>query len=122
MPGNPATPDARAPAWAVTPEKVAAAVERLAECARPSRIIVFGSAATGNLHRDSDLDLLVIMPHEVPNWRDESVRLRRHVRDIFMAMDILVISEAEAAAAIGNRYGVLGEALRTGKLAYEAKR
>jgi hypothetical protein len=33
-----------------------------------------------------------------------------------------VISESEAAGALNNRHGVLGPALREGKLAYEAPR
>jgi len=115
-------PRVTAATWAVTPEKIAAVVARLAEFAHPSRMIIFGSAARGELHRDSDLDLLVIMRDEVADWRAESVRLRQHVHDILMAMDILVISEAEAARALNNRYGVLGPALREGKLAYEAPR
>ena len=106
----------------VTPEKIADVVHRLVEFAHPSRIIVFGSAARGELHRDSDLDLLVIMPSEVPNWREAAGRMRIHLLGVDMAMDILVISEAEAAAAIGNRYGVIGPALREGRLAYEAPR
>src|SRR5690348_13206417 len=108
-----------AAAWAVTPEKIAAVTARVAALARPSRIIVFGSAARGELHRDSDLDLLVIMPGEVTDWRAESVRLRQHVHDVLMAMDVLVISESEAARALNNRYGVLGPALREGKVVYE---
>jgi uncharacterized protein len=110
------------PHWLVTEEKVDAVVARLAELARPSRIIVFGSAATGKLHRDSDLDLLVIMPEEVKNCRAESGRLKDMVRDIDMSKDIFVISEAEAAAAVNNRYGILGPALREGRLAYQAPR
>jgi predicted nucleotidyltransferase len=119
---DPDRPRVTAATWAVTPEKIAAVVASLAEFAHPSRIIVFGSAARGELHRDSDLDLLVIMHDDVADWTAESVRLRRHVHDILMAMDILVISEAEAARALNNRYGVLGPALREGKLAYEAGR
>jgi predicted nucleotidyltransferase len=109
------------PVWLVTPEKVEAVVRRLAEFARPSRILVFGSAASGKIHRDSDLDLLVIMPEEVPDWRAASVRLRHQVMDIVMPMDILVISEAEAAVAVNNRYGVLGHALREGRQVFPAR-
>lgn len=105
----------------VTPEKIAAVVERLADFAHPSRIIVFGSAATGKLHRDSDLDLLVIMPDEVTDWKAAASQMRRHLYGAGMAMDILVIYETEAAAAVGNKYGILGPALREGRLVYQAQ-
>jgi hypothetical protein len=106
------------PPIAVTEAKIAAVVERLAAFARPSRILIFGSAARGRLGPDSDLDLLVIMPTEVPNWRAASSRLRREARGIVMAMDILVISEAEAAAAPQFPDTVVATALREGRLAY----
>jgi predicted nucleotidyltransferase len=37
-------------------------VRRLLGVARPDRIILFGSAATGPMTRDSDIDLLVVAP------------------------------------------------------------
>lgn len=43
--------------WAVTPEKIDAAVKRLVEVARPSRIILFGSVARGEADDESDVDL-----------------------------------------------------------------
>ncbi|WP_442900209.1 nucleotidyltransferase domain-containing protein, partial [Geoalkalibacter sp.] len=46
--------------WEVTPQKVQAAVDRIVETARPRRIILFGSYVRGQMHRDSDLDILVI--------------------------------------------------------------
>ena len=42
----------------------------------PDRIILFGSAATGQMTEDSDLDLLVVEP-EPANTRDRSVKIRR---------------------------------------------
>ena len=39
-------------------------VGRVLSVAGPDRIILFGSAATGEMARDSDTDLLVVEPHE----------------------------------------------------------
>jgi hypothetical protein len=55
-------------------------------------VILFGSAARGELTRDSDLDFLVIEP-EVENPALESVRLRRVLADVLVPMDIIVASE-----------------------------
>jgi len=104
----------------VTPERIQTAVARLASAARPSRIIVFGSAARGTVGPHSDLDLLVVMPHAVPDWHSESVRLRRMLAGTPMAIDILVVSEAEAAAAATRQQGIISHALRHGVVMYEA--
>src|ERR1017187_6898938 len=37
-------------------------VRRVLTVARPDRIILFGSAATGQMTKDSDIDLLVVEP------------------------------------------------------------
>jgi predicted nucleotidyltransferase len=72
---------------------IAEAGRRLSEAPPPSsRAILFGSAARGELTRDSDLDFLVIEP-EVENPALESVRLRRVLADVLVPMDIIVASE-----------------------------
>jgi HEPN domain-containing protein/predicted nucleotidyltransferase len=107
--------------YAVTPEKIEAAVKRLVEVARPSRIILFGSAARGDLHEHSDVDLLVVVPEEpTPDHRSEAMRLRRALNDIPMAKDVLVVSE-ERLEELGDRPSlVYREALREGRVVYEA--
>ncbi len=54
-------------------------VRRLLEVSQPDRIILFGSAAKGQMTRDSDIDLLVLeaSPQEP---RRHSVRLRNALR------------------------------------------
>ena len=44
------------------PELLRDVVERVTAAVHPSRIILFGSAAHGELGADSDLDVLVVMP------------------------------------------------------------
>jgi len=48
-------------AWAVTPEKIDAAVKRIVEVARPRKVILFGSAVRREAGRDSDLDVLGVI-------------------------------------------------------------
>lgn len=107
--------------WEVTPQKVQAAVDRIVETARPRRIILFGSYVRGQMHRDSDLDILVIADDPVDNPRQESVRIRRALRGIGMPMDILVVADRrlrELADAPGLIYR---EALKEGKVVYDRK-
>ena len=51
---------ARLKPWAMTAEKIAEAMRRLVASAAPTRLIAFGSAATGDLSMANDLALLVV--------------------------------------------------------------
>lgn len=86
---------------------------RIREAASPDRIILFGSAATGDMNRDSDLDLLVLMDSP-SNTRQESVRIRSQLLGLGWPIDVLVMDTArfdETKDIIGsvaypaNRYG-----------------
>jgi predicted nucleotidyltransferase len=59
---------------------------------RDSRVILFGSYARGQARPDSDLDFLVIEP-QPQSELDESVRLRKALLGLPVAVDILVASE-----------------------------
>lgn len=66
---------------------------RLAGASPPgTRVILFGSHARGEAGKHSDLDFLVIEP-EVENAAEESVRLRRTLRGLLFAADVIVASE-----------------------------
>lgn len=108
------------PLWAITPEKIKEAVQKIVDFERPKRVILFGSAARGDTNINSDVDFLVVTRDEVESPRKESVRIRRALRGLSMPMDILVISE-ERLKELGNRPGlVYREALRGGRVVYEA--
>ena len=65
-------------------------VRRVLAVARPDRIILFGSAATGQMTRDSDIDLLIVEPAPA-NARERSVEIRDAVGDIGYPVDVIVI-------------------------------
>lgn len=107
------------PSWHVTPAKVQTAIDTIVTLFNPAKLILFGSYVRGAMHRNSDLDLLVVTEQEVENPRKESIRIRRSLKGIQMPMDILVVGKArltELADAPGLIYR---EALRTGKVVYE---
>jgi uncharacterized protein len=106
--------------WRITPEKIQAAVDRVVEACSPKKIILFGSSVTGKLHRDSDLDLLVVMNKEIENPRKESVRLRRALRGLLIPADIMVIQEDQLADLQDLPGLVYREAVRNGKVVYES--
>jgi len=63
---------------------------RVLSVARPDKIILVGSAATGQMTKDSDVDLLVIEPAPV-NTRERSVEIRDAVGDIGYPVDVIVM-------------------------------
>ncbi|MGN6373675.1 MAG: nucleotidyltransferase domain-containing protein [Solirubrobacteraceae bacterium] len=72
------------------------AAQRIADASPPgTRVILFGSHARGDAGKHSDLDFLVIEP-EVENAAEESVRLRRTLRGLLLAADVIVTSEQRA--------------------------
>ena len=69
---------------------------------------------------NSDLDVLVVVSDNVIDSRQESVRIRQSLRGISMPMDILVISESKLKELADVSGLIYQEALRTGKVVYEA--
>ena len=66
-------------------------VERIVDASRSQRVILFGSAATGEMNSDSDIDILVLQSAPV-NAREESVRLREALRGLRCPIDIIVMA------------------------------
>ncbi len=64
-------------------------VRRILSVASPEKIILFGSAATGSMTADSDIDLLII-EQDISDRRQEYVRIRRALRDIAFPFDIIL--------------------------------
>lgn len=96
-------------------------VRRVLTVADPDRIILFGSAATGKMTRDSDIDLLVI--ERDPGSRlKESVRIGDALRGLGYPFDVIVISTEwfeDSKDVIG---GIAYPASKYGKVTYDAVR
>lgn len=94
-------------------------VNRILNVVRPDRIILFGTAATGSMTRDSDIDLLVLKA-SVDDVRRERVNIRRSLQEIDYPFDIIVMSTEwfeESKDIIG---GVAYPAHKYGTVIYEA--
>ncbi|HEY2537768.1 MAG TPA: nucleotidyltransferase domain-containing protein [Solirubrobacteraceae bacterium] len=99
-----------------TQELIELAGQRLVEAAvSPARVILFGSAARGELTRDSDLDFLVI-EREVENRVAEAVRLREAVGRIGWPVDVIVMDEDLADRRAKVRGTMVHNALREGRI------
>jgi predicted nucleotidyltransferase len=87
---------------------------RLAAEAPGSRVVLFGSHARGSAKPRSDIDVLVIEP-DVDNTALESVRLMRAIGDLRLPVEIVVVSEQEAAKWRDVRGSLVHAALAEGR-------
>ena len=106
--------------WAVTPEKIDAAIRKIVSVEHPRKVLLFGSVVKGTTTLHSDVDLLVVTGHDVESPRRESVRIRRALRGIAMPMDILVISEQRLEELRDEPGLIYREVVRHGRIVYEA--
>lgn len=99
-----------------TQEQIEQAGQRLADAAAsPARVILFGSAARGELTPDSDLDFLVI-ERKVENRIAEAIRLRDAVGRVGMPVDVIVMDQDLAGRRAKVRGTMVHHALREGRL------
>ena len=94
-------------------------VRRILCVAAPGKIILFGSAATGEMTRDSDIDLLIVEA-QPRDQRKESVRIDEALSGLGYPFDIIVISADWFEASKNVIGGIAYPASRYGKVIYEA--
>jgi predicted nucleotidyltransferase len=94
---------------------IAEAGRRLANAAPDAKVILFGSHARGEAQPDSDLDLLVIEP-DVKSRRAEFVRLRKELRGLEVAIDLILVTAAQVEEWGHFEGTMLNEALNEGRV------
>jgi len=93
-------------------------VGRILTVARPDRVILFGSAATGQMNWDSDIDLLVVESHP-GEPREAALRIRGALGGLGVPFDVIVMSTErfeETKDVIG---GIAYPARKYGRVIYE---
>jgi predicted nucleotidyltransferase len=101
-----------------TPAAVAKAIERIVRAVHPSRIIAFGSRVRGRHRRDSDVDLLVVLPRDAKK-ADLSGDLYEAVGALGFSKDILISDEERFEHLTASVNSVQGEAARAGVALYQ---
>lgn len=94
-------------------------VRRVVAVAQPDKIILFGSAARGQMGPNSDIDLLVV--------KSGSFHRRGLAGEIYMAMhgvgqavDIVVVTPEDVERYRDSHVVVVGPAVREGTVVYAA--
>ncbi|HEY6340235.1 MAG TPA: nucleotidyltransferase domain-containing protein [Bryobacteraceae bacterium] len=103
-------------------ETIAEITRRLVEYFHPERIYLFGSAATGEMGPDSDLDFCVVLPDDAPKELYRP-RAREAIRGIGTAVDLIRLPVTDFDARAKYVAASLPAAvLREGRLLYDRRR
>lgn len=85
---------------------------------KPEKIILFGSAASGNLTTDSDADFFIIKRTE-DDFFKRCINVRRIIRDKGIPVDIIVYTPEETKKRYNMGDFFVREILDEGKILYE---
>ncbi len=94
-------------------------VNRIVEAVHPLRIILFGSAARGQMGTDSDIDLLVVMPEGV-HCRRTAQLVYRQLDAVGLPFDILVATPSDLEKHKDNIGLIYWRVLQEGRDVYVA--
>ncbi len=104
---------------AIDDRLIAQIVQHISAVAKPERIILFGSAVTGRVSRDSDIDLLIV-EKDPGNIHEKTVRLHQALRGLGYPFDLILMAAdrfEETKEIIG---GIAYPAWKYGRAIYEA--
>lgn len=95
------------------------AVRRIVKAVQPRRIVLFGSAARGQMGPNSDIDLLIVVRNGT-HRRHTAQALYRKLMGVGFAMELVVATESDLRDFANEPSFVYGDALREGKELYRA--
>ena len=103
----------------LTTETLQEIIRRVVEVANPERVILFGSAARGDMKSDSDVDLLVIKDGE---YHHGSILGDIYVNliGVGQAVDVVLVTSEQAEQYRDVHCLVIKPALQEGKEVYRA--
>jgi predicted nucleotidyltransferase len=94
-------------------------IQRIVEVAQPERIILFGSAARGDMGPHSDVDLLVVKSGEFDQSRLVG-DIYMHLHGVGQAVDVLVVTPEQVEQYRNTHCLIIAPALREGQEVYRA--
>lgn len=95
-------------------------VDRIKKNYRPQKIILFGSYAYGQPHRDSDIDMMVVK--ETPERPlDRRVNVGRIVSDPkrLVPFEVIVLTPQELSDRLNRGDQFIAEIIKNGRVLYE---
>jgi len=101
------------------PDQLDQLIREIVEAVHPLRILLFGSAARGEMNPRSDVDLLVVVP-DGTHRRRTARHLYRTVEGVTMPFDVIVATPSDLEKHRDNPGLVYRSVLREGKTVYAA--
>ncbi|OGR53623.1 MAG: hypothetical protein A3I11_06950 [Elusimicrobia bacterium RIFCSPLOWO2_02_FULL_39_32] len=98
--------------------KIESMIHRIVEQFHPQKIILFGSYARGTATKDSDVDLLVVLPID-GSKKDLTIKIRTSVNGMGISKDIFVATPEDLEIYKELMGTVIYSALKEGKVLYE---
>ena len=95
-----------------------AIVERIVQTVQPEKIILFGSAARGEMNRHSDVDILVVK--DASDLRDLTGEIYHSLYGVGAAVDIIMVTPDDVERYKDSHPLVIKPALREGRVVYES--
>lgn len=94
-------------------------VRRIVDAVQPEQIVLFGSAARGEMGPDSDVDLLVVKSG-ISSRRRVAMDIYRRLAGVGVPVDVVVVT-AEDIKRYKDKVGsVISQAVREGRAVYVA--
>jgi predicted nucleotidyltransferase len=103
----------------ITEDSLQEIIHRIVDVASPERIILFGSAARGEMNENSDIDLLVVKGGDYDYYRlMGDIYMRLHGVD--HAVDVILVTPEQVERYKDNHYLIIAPALNDGREVYHA--
>lgn len=103
----------------VSPAILDEIIRRVVEVAQPDRIILFGSAARGEMGPDSDIDLLVVKSGVAHRGR-LAEEIYMNLFGIRVPVDVVVVTPDDIESQRHKVGSIIGPALKEGQEVYAA--
>jgi predicted nucleotidyltransferase len=104
---------------ALSEEKLQEIIRRIVRVAHPEKIILFGSAARGEMGPNSDVDLLVIKRGEYHQGHLTG-EIYMNLHGVGQAVDVILVTPEQVERYRDTHYLVIAPALRQGREVYHA--
>lgn len=105
----------------VTQKVIDEVVRRIVQAVDPDKIILFGSYAYGKPSKDSDLDILVVMPSDKPRWK-RSIPIYSALQGLIFPKDVIVYTPEEVEEWSEVPQAFITTVIRKGRVLYEKKK
>jgi predicted nucleotidyltransferase len=105
----------------IDPGLLEEAVQRLVAKLQPERIYLYGSHAYGQPHKDSDVDLLIVVSESDLSTHKKAVEAYRALRGLFLPAEIKVVTREKFEKRSQWLSSIERVVAEKGRLLYESR-